>query len=93
MVTQIKLQNTNYSVSTSNDTLKLDGTFSMRDSRIENYYVNIHTIAGILVGNANYGEYESGNVNYNYNIPAEYKVDVIALVDTSIADIKSELSK
>ena len=93
MATTIKLQNTNYSVSTANDTLKLDGNIGISDNRIDNYYVNIHTIEDVHIGYANYSECVDGSINYSFNIPADYKVDVVALVDTSITDIKMELSK
>ena len=48
---------------------------------------------GILLGNANYNEYEDNKVNYNYNTQPDYKLTVITLVDKSITDIKTEVSK
>lgn len=84
------MQNTNYSVETSNETMKLEGNFSIdKDGRI-NYNVTIYLIeGGTYIGSANYCELEGNIINYNYNIPSEYKADVIALVDTSITDVKA----
>ena len=44
------------------------------------------------IGDANYCELDGGLVNYNYNLPAANKADVIALVDTSIQEIKVKQS-
>lgn len=95
MATQVIKQSTNYSVSTSNDTFKLEGSFNVKDNnRIEGYNASVYVILdsdSAFVGNAYYNEYENSNVNYQYNCTSNYKADVIALVDSSIADIKNEL--
>lgn len=93
MATQVIKQSTNYSVSTSNDTLKLDGNFNVKDNnRIDNYYANINTTEGTHIGSASYSEYGDGNVSYQYNCTASNKASVIELVDASIVDIKTEFS-
>lgn len=58
-----------------------------------NYNVSIYLIEDMkYIGDANYCELDGGLVNYNYNLPAANKADVIALVDTSIQEIKVKQS-
>ena len=80
MNTQILKHITNYTISASNE----EGI---------NYNSTIYNAEGILLGNANYNEYEDNKVNYNYNTQPDYKLTVITLVDKSITDIKTEVSK
>ncbi len=95
MTTQILKHTTNYTISTSNeDGIKLEGDFSINtENKIENYNSTIYNAEGILLGNANYSEYEDNKVNYNYNTQPDYKLVIITLMDKSITDIKTELSK
>ena len=95
MNTQILKHITNYTISASNEEgIKLEGDFSINtENKIENYNSTIYNAEGILLGNANYNEYEYNKVNYNYNTQPDYKLTVITLVDKSITDIKTEVSK
>ncbi|WP_178061969.1 hypothetical protein [Bacteroides stercoris] len=95
MNTQILKHITNYTISASNEEgIKLEGDFSINtENKIENYNSTIYNTEGILLGNANYNEYEDNKVNYNYNTQPDYKLTVITLVDKSITDIKAEVSK
>lgn len=95
MNTQILKHITNYTISASNEEgIKLEGDFSINtENKIENYNSTIYNAEGILLGNANYNEYENNKVNYNYNTQPDYKLTVITLVDKSITDIKTEVSK
>lgn len=93
MTTTIKMQNTNYSVITDNGTMKLEGTFNIDMNGKMNYNVSIYLIEDMkYIGDANYYELDGGLFNYNYNLPAANKADVIALVDTSIQEIKVKQS-
>lgn len=93
MATTIEMQHTNYNVVTDNGTMKLEGTFNIDMNGKMNYNVSIYLIEDMkYIGDANYSELDGGLVNYNYNLPAANKADVIALVDTSIQEIKVEQS-
>lgn len=93
MATTIEMQHTNYNVVTDNGTMKLEGTFNIDMNGKMNYNVSIYLIEDMkYIGDANYYELDGGLVNYNYNLPAANKTDVIALVDTSIQEIKVKQS-
>ena len=93
MATTIEMQLTNYNLVTDNGTMKLEGTFNIDMNGKMNYNVSIYLIEDMkYIGDANYCELDGGLVNYNYNLPAANKADVIALVDTSIQEIKVKQS-
>ena len=93
MATTIEMQHTNYNVVTDNGTMKLEGTFNIDMNGKMNYNVSIYLIEDMnYIGDDNYCELDGGLVNYNYNLPAANKADVIALVDTSIQEIKVKQS-
>lgn len=94
MATQITKQTTNYTISTSTkEEIKLEGTFSANiENKIENYNATFFNADGNLIGSASYGEYDT-NVNYNYNVQPDYRLVIITLMDESITDIKTEISK
>lgn len=93
MATTIEMQHTNYNVVTDNGTMRLEGTFNIDMNGKMNYNVSIYLIEDMnYIGDANYCELDGGLVNYNYNLPAANKADIIALVDTSIQEIKVKQS-
>ena len=93
MATTIEMQHTNYNVVTDNGTMKLEGTFNIDMNGKMNDNVSIYLIEDMkYISDANYCELDGGLVHYNYNLPAANKADVIALVDTSIQEIKVKQS-
>ena len=93
MATTIEMQHTNYNVVTDNGTMKLEGTFNIDMNGKMNDNVSIYLIEDMkYISDANYCELDGRLVNYNYNLPAANKADVIALVDTSIQEIKVKQS-
>lgn len=91
-MTKTEIRNINYSVETTNEVMKLSGNFSIDTDKKLNYDVAVYLVKdNVYIGNASYSELEKGLINCTYNIPSEYKADVIALVDTSILEVKGRI--
>ena len=82
-MTEIKVLNTNYSISKENETFKINGTcnYSDRIESLEEYYV----------GNIFYQEFGDDNSNVNYTVNKEYSSEINLLLQSIIEDINDKL--
>ena len=91
-MTEIKIMNTNYTVSKENESFKINGTCIYSD-RVDSLSLEVYTLEGYYVGNVFYQELGDENNNVNYTVNKEYVNDVYSLLQEIINEIKTELNQ
>ena len=91
-MTNISKINANYKVSGNSETMKMEGNFTF-GTFIENMNVSVESIEGMYLGNVNYQERIDGNTTLNCNLPMQYMMDAITLLNDIVADIYKEMTE
>lgn len=89
-MTEIKVLNTNYSISKENESFKINGTCNYSD-RIESLNLEVYTLEEYYVGNIFYQEFGDDNSNVNYTVNKEYSSEINLLLQSIIEDINDKL--